>query len=63
MAVVYFLIVVPYRAMSARLGRTVFGDPAPTKSCPACLSDDLPTGATKCKYCATELPASEQPVA
>lgn len=55
MAVVYFAIVVPYKAISARRGITVFGDPAPTKTCPACLSDDLPMGATKCKYCASEL--------
>ncbi|MGH9028227.1 MAG: MscL family protein [Acidimicrobiales bacterium] len=58
MVVVYFLIVVPYKAIMARGGKTVFGDPAPTKACPACLSDDLPTGATKCKYCATELSAA-----
>ncbi|MGH9207568.1 MAG: MscL family protein [Acidimicrobiales bacterium] len=55
MAVVYFAIVVPYKAISARRGMTVFGDPAPTKTCPACLSDDLPMAATKCKYCASEL--------
>ena len=41
MAVVYFLIVVPYKAVMARLGKTVFGDPAATKTCPACRSDDL----------------------
>lgn len=57
MAVVYFTIVVPYRAYQARRGNEVFGDPAPTKTCPACLSDDLPVGASKCKYCATELTA------
>jgi large conductance mechanosensitive channel len=55
MAVVYFAIVVPYKTISARRGVTVFGDPAPTKTCPACLSDDLPLAATKCKYCATEI--------
>jgi large conductance mechanosensitive channel len=55
MAVVYFAIVVPYKTISARRGITVFGDPAPTKTCPACLSDDLPMGATKCKYCTTDL--------
>jgi large conductance mechanosensitive channel len=57
-AVVYFLIVVPYRAIQARRGQTVFGDPAPVKTCPYCLSDDLPEAASKCKYC-----GSEQPVA
>ena len=29
----------------ARRGATVFGDPAPVKTCPACLSDDLPVAA------------------
>jgi large conductance mechanosensitive channel len=51
MSVIYFLIVVPYRAYSARRGRTVFGEPAPSKSCPECLSEDLPVAAKKCKYC------------
>jgi large conductance mechanosensitive channel len=58
MAVVYFLIVVPYRKISARRGAVVFGDPAPTKTCPACLSDDLPLEASKCKYCTSDQPAA-----
>jgi len=57
MAVVYFVIVVPYKAVQARRGQTVFGDPAPVKTCPACLSTDLPAAASKCKYCGTEQPA------
>jgi large conductance mechanosensitive channel len=57
MAVVYCVIVVPYRKVSDRRGQVVFGDPAPTKTCPACLSDDLPAAASKCKYCATDQPA------
>ena len=56
-AVVYFLIVVPYKHAQARRGLTVFGDPPPVKTCPACLSDDLPAAASKCKYCGTEQPA------
>ena len=56
MAVVYFLIVLPYKTIMARRGKTVFGDPAPTKTCPACLSEDLNPAATKCKYCGTEQP-------
>lgn len=55
-AVVYVAIVVPYRHLEARRGVTVFGGPAPAQSCPYCLSDDLPLGATKCKYCASTLP-------
>jgi large conductance mechanosensitive channel len=58
MAVVYFAIIMPYKYISARRGVTVFGEPAPTKTCPACLSDDLPLAATKCKHCTTDLPAT-----
>jgi len=58
MAVVYFVIVVPYKVVQARLGVTVFGDPAPVKTCPACLSADLPAAASKCKYCGTDQPAA-----
>ncbi|MFL5960371.1 MAG: MscL family protein [Gaiellaceae bacterium] len=59
MAVVYFAIVVPYRAYSRRRGVAVFTEPAPTKACPACLSDGLPLEATKCRYCGTALTATE----
>lgn len=58
MAVVYFLIVLPYKSIMKRRGKTVFGDPEPTATCPACLSDDLNPAATKCKYCATDLTPS-----
>lgn len=58
-AVVYFAIVVPYRSYSRRRGVAVFAEPEPTKACPACLSDGLPLGATKCRYCGTELTAGE----
>ena len=58
MAVVYFLIVVPYKAVQARRGQVVFGDPPPVKTCPACLSTDLPAAASKCKYCGTDQPAT-----
>lgn len=56
MAVVYFAIVLPYRAYMQRRGSTVFGEPAPTKACPSCLSPGLPVAATKCKYCTSDLP-------
>lgn len=55
MAVIYFVLVVPYRAYMRRRGTTVFGDPEPTKTCPACLSADIPVGATKCRHCSSEL--------
>lgn len=57
MAVVYFAIVVPYKHVQARRGIVAFGDPAPVKTCPACLSADLPEAASKCKYCGTDQPA------
>ena len=56
MAVVYFVIVIPYKVISARRGITVFGDPPAVKTCPACLSADLPAAASKCKYCGTDQP-------
>lgn len=58
MAVIYFVIVVPYRIYMAGRGRAVFGEPAPTKTCPFCLSGDLPVAATKCMHCGSELAAA-----
>jgi large conductance mechanosensitive channel len=58
MAVVYFLIVVPYRAYSRRRGRSVFGEPAATRSCPECLSDDLPAAASRCRHCGAAIAAA-----
>ncbi len=57
MAVIYFVLVVPYRSYMQRRGASVFGEPAATKACPYCLSGDLPMGATRCKHCGSELPA------
>ena len=56
MLVIYFVIVVPYRRIQARRGVSVFGPQAPVKTCPYCLSADLPAEASKCKYCATDQP-------
>jgi large conductance mechanosensitive channel len=56
MTVVYFVIVVPYKHVQSRLGRVVFGDPPAVKTCPECLSDDLPPAAHKCKYCGSDQP-------
>ena len=55
-AIIYFVLVVPYRAYMAKQGKTVFGPPqapAPVKTCPECLSSDLPAAATKCLHCAS----------
>ena len=57
MVVIYFALVVPYRSYMNKRGQSVFGEPAATRTCPHCLSDDLPAAATKCKYCASDLPA------
>lgn len=57
MAVIYFVIVVPYRAYMRRRGMTVFGEPEPTKTCPECKASDLPMDAVRCKYCRTRLTA------
>ena len=58
MAVIYYVIVIPYRAYMKRRGRAVFGDPPPTRTCPQCQSADIPVAATRCKYCASELPVA-----
>ncbi len=59
MAVIYFVIVVPYRTYMNRRGHDVFGEPAATKSCPYCLASDLPKAATKCGHCASALDTAD----
>jgi large conductance mechanosensitive channel len=59
MAVVYFVIVVPYRRYMQRRGTSVFGSPPPTMTCPSCLSGGLPLGATKCKFCSSDVPVAQ----
>ncbi len=56
--VIYFVLVMPYRAYMKARGTSVFGDPDPTKECPYCRSSDVPVAATKCSHCASELPVS-----
>lgn len=58
MTVVYFGIVVPYRAVQRRRGLDAFGDPPPVKTCPECLSADLPAAAARCKYCGSPQPVT-----
>ena len=58
MLVIYLAIVLPYKAIQRRRGADVYGDPPDVKSCPACLSDDLPAAASKCKYCGTDQPSA-----
>jgi large conductance mechanosensitive channel len=54
--VIYFLLVVPCRTIQARRGITAFGEPPAVKTCPACLSEDLPAAASKCRYCGSDQP-------
>ena len=58
MLVIYLAIVLPYKAIQKRRGRDVYGDPPPVKTCPYCLSSDLPAAASKCKYCGTDQPSA-----
>jgi large conductance mechanosensitive channel len=56
MFVVYFVLVVPYRRYMSKRGISVFATqapPPPTKTCPECLSTDLPAAAKKCLHCAS----------
>ena len=55
MAVIYYLIVVPYRAYMGRRGTEVFGEAPPTRTCPYCRSTDVPVEATRCRYCTSDL--------
>jgi large conductance mechanosensitive channel len=52
---IYFFVVVPMNALTARLKR---GDAPPdptTKKCPECLSE-IPIAARKCAFCTSTLP-------
>ncbi|SRR5579875_579689 len=45
-AAVYFMVVIPFTHLMARLGL----GPAPMKSCPECLSQ-IPAAASRCSFC------------
>lgn len=57
MATIYFFIVLPYKHIQKRRGKSVFGDEPPTKACPECTSE-IAAEATKCKFCASSQPAA-----
>ncbi|EXU62554.1 mechanosensitive ion channel protein MscL [Streptomyces sp. PRh5] len=61
MAVIYFLIVVPYKYTQRRRGAEVFGEPGPLKTCPECLAEDIPGAARKCRYCGSDQPRTSEP--
>ena len=50
-AAVYFFVVMPYNAMSARIKRGEADPDATTKACPECLSN-IPVEAHRCAFCA-----------
>lgn len=37
------------------IARSMIPKAAPTKSCPRCLADDLPLGATRCPHCTSDI--------
>lgn len=53
-SVVYWLVVSPTVALTARLAKKA---DATTKDCPECLST-IPLAATRCMYCTVELPST-----
>lgn len=53
---VYFLIVVPYRQIMARMKRGESEPDATTKVCPEC-ANTIPIEARRCGYCTTQLAA------
>lgn len=66
MAVVYFVLVVPYRRYMKTKGVTVYAaptSPPPMKTCPECLQGDLPAAASKCWHCASDVTKSAPPPA
>jgi large conductance mechanosensitive channel len=53
---VYFVIVVPMNKMAELRARGKAPEDPSTKQCPECLSE-IPAGARKCAFCASEQPA------
>jgi len=50
-AAIYFFVVAPMNAMTARFKKPEAAPPAPKlRECPECLSD-IPAGARRCKFC------------
>ena len=51
---VYFLVVLPINALTARMRRGEVAPDPTTKKCPECLSD-VPIGARRCAFCTSAL--------
>ncbi len=54
-AVIYFLVVLPFQALTQRAKTEPPADPT-TKKCPECLSE-IPIGAKRCAFCTSPQPA------
>lgn len=55
-AAIYFLIVLPMKALLARIEGPAAPAAPTTRVCPQCISD-VPLAATRCKFCTEPLPA------
>jgi large conductance mechanosensitive channel len=53
-AAIYFLVIVPVNAVTARLRRGEVPPDPTTKACPECLSE-VPLGARRCAFCTSAL--------
>ncbi|MBA3689065.1 MAG: large conductance mechanosensitive channel protein MscL [Chloroflexi bacterium] len=51
-AAIFFFVVKPVNAMTARMKKP--GDEPPIKTCPFCATD-IPTAATRCPHCTSQL--------
>jgi large conductance mechanosensitive channel len=49
-AAIYFFVVVPMNAMTARFNKPAETEVPKLRECPECLSD-IPAGARRCKFC------------
>jgi large conductance mechanosensitive channel len=55
-AAIYFVVVLPMNALTARMRRGETSPDPTTKKCPECLSE-VPVAARRCAYCTSALPA------
>ncbi|HAR42175.1 MAG TPA: large conductance mechanosensitive channel protein MscL [Bdellovibrionales bacterium] len=56
---VYFFVVVPMSRMNARYKQQETATKPATRKCPECFSD-IPSEATRCAYCTTDLKGSDK---
>lgn len=56
-AAVYFLVVVPMKAIATRMSKPGAATPSATRSCPECLNE-IPIRARRCGHCTSAVGAS-----